>query len=244
MIVRGYVVSITDLQKLTSSINISTRIEYLLNTCPHGSNLTVTKINENKISNGYLNTLPHQTIKFFTELNCIDHGYKVVLTEEQYNIIKKIMRMDNRLRFNDKIKVYNYKKIEHILGYMIKVQDLQKITMTNNEKNQMFFNLIPLGSNFNPDKINFSNRKPIFDDNYPKINKHLHEFLFYTLCIKNKIYLLKCISHNKHYMILSVKQYEIMKTLFEEQSIEDYNAIILYNNPVYKTDDNLSCVLL
>ncbi len=221
MRVKGYVIIVAELRQLLESK--SSYAQYLLNTIPYGSNYL-----SNGISLGYENT--NENILFFILLKGMDPGWKIVLSGDQYEILLKASKEDNQIIFH--VKNYDYERSQNIRGYLIRIKDLQKIKMTIENKD--FFDLVPLGTNFDP-------HKGIHDFNniYPKLIMPIHQFLYSRRRLDRTQSWYKINVHTNHFLLLSINQYEKMKLLYDNPSI------ICYNNPVDYTESDCSfCIIL
>lgn len=237
MISTGYVMSVPDLEQFL--ISKSPRAQTLLDTIPYGSNYAGTNNGINKISHRYINSDGDSTLRKYANLKNTDYTCKVVLTEKQYDDLKKVLAKDCNIKLAQKIYKYEYDPSnEGICGYKVSVYDLRKIPIDYVD----FFDSIPLGTNYGPELSWDWNFK------YPYVPYTLDHIVFNTiysasnyddLINKNHCDLLK-----SHCVLLTNKQRNILKEIVNKENIENINIFTNYKNLVNTNKDNSICTIL
>lgn len=130
MKVKGYIISVPDLQQLLNSPSATAQM--LLDTIPFGSNYMSTTDGIHKIGNGYADADSNSTLRFYANLKNIDYSCKIILMGKQYDDIRKALKEDSTLKLKKRIQEYEYiYNTDKIRGYQVRVADLYKLPIEN-----------------------------------------------------------------------------------------------------------------
>jgi len=243
--VKGFVVSVPDLQQLVVLSSTNDNINRLLRTIPYGSNYIGIHDGIHELSRGYRDT--KKTLNEYVSLENIDHSCKIVIMETQYDLLKTILKeVRPKIVFKAGIRAYDYITGADIRGYEVKLSDFLKIPVTDDSIR--LFNCVPIGSNFGPTSA-CSYPNSVLDNTFPGTSRSIYNFIYTCPCINKlphacyRIYIEQC-----HYLLLSDEQFAELNRLIEKYNyLKDINGYVYYSNsvePIKKNRDCCECAIL